>query len=78
MNKKFHHKIIIFLSVLTLVGCYETEAIAKNNNSDKDIVINATLPEERWEYLVVSFGTTEFQKIDSGIRNGTSKLVAFR
>jgi len=37
MNKKFHHKIIIFLSVLTLVGCYETEAIAKNNNSDKDI-----------------------------------------
>lgn len=78
MNKQLNHKIYILLSILMLVGCNEVDATREKSSHDKDVAINATQPDERWEYLVVSFGTTEFKKIDSGIRTGTSKLVAFR
>jgi len=38
----------------------------------------ATPAEDQWEYLVVSFGETEFNAINQSIQMGTSKLVAFR
>lgn len=45
---------------------------------DETKLINATSPDERWEYLVVSFGKASFQTIDEGIQSGSSKLAAFR
>lgn len=41
-------------------------------------VQNATAGEERWEYLIVTFGKTSFSSIEETMKSGDSKLAAFQ
>ena len=71
-----------------LTGCNEQITSLKqlissgdSPNSGNVAVVEAerkTAEEDQWEYLVVSFGKTEFGDIESNIASGDSKLAAFK
>ncbi len=76
MKFKLFCNTIIIVSTGFLSACDELGS--QFTTDDETNVINATSPEDRWEYLVVSFGKASFQTINEGIQDGSSKLAAFR
>jgi hypothetical protein len=77
---------ILAASLLMAMLSSCSEKVATSSNSDQSNVSSAleararqaTPNEARWEYLVVSFGKTSFDSIESNIKSGNSKLVAFQ
>ena len=82
--KRCSATVLISFLMLILSGCGDkatnTSSGSQSNGStnSESRAIQATPNELKWEYLVVSFGKTSFEKIESNIKNGNSKLVAFQ
>jgi hypothetical protein len=71
----------ISFSLITIPACKLSEFESKNdketNENNNQKIQGATDKEDKWEYLVVTFGKTSFVDIEESIKNGRSKLAAF-
>ena len=72
----------LFGLVANLSGCERISALAGAGTTSTPVqsseAVSATSEEDQWEYLVVSFGKTQFSEIEESIKTGQSKLVAFQ
>ena len=72
----------LFGLVVTLSGCERISALAGAGTTSAPVqspeAASTTSEEDQWEYLVVSFGKTEFSEIEESIKTSQSKLLAFQ
>ena len=54
------------------------QAEANANLSKVESHLNTLTGNEQWEYLIVSYGKTSFSSVPESVKNGSSKLTAFR